>query len=168
MLVAHGEVRKAQRVRMVKTESIPIVCGVGQATVHSAEAGGGELFQLVGALPQRLAAALPSAILVSGAAPAPAPTPAASPGASRSGLQEAAPCNRTSKAPCGVHVSRTCAVLAEPRRSGGVARRAALPRCACGGRSLWRVCLRPTLGTCYRTAAQCSKPFWLTRLVRSI
>jgi len=39
--------------------------------VHSAEAGGGELFQLVGALPQRLAAALPSAILVSGARPVP-------------------------------------------------------------------------------------------------
>jgi hypothetical protein len=143
MLVAHGDVRKAQRVRMVKSESIPVVCDVGQATVHSAEAGGGELFQLVGALPQRLAAALPSAILVSGARPAPAPTPAPSPGASRSGLQEAAPCNWTLNAPCRVHVSRKRAVLAEPRRSGGVTRRAALPQCACGGRLLRRVCQGP-------------------------
>lgn len=35
--------------------------------MHSVEGGGGKLFQLVGALPQRLAAALPAAILVAGA-----------------------------------------------------------------------------------------------------
>ncbi|KAK9842008.1 hypothetical protein WJX81_003992 [Elliptochloris bilobata] len=40
-----------------------------QACVHSAEVAGGELFRIVGALPQRLAAALPAAILVAGFRP---------------------------------------------------------------------------------------------------
>lgn len=37
-----------------------------QASVHSAEAGDAELFRVMGALPQRLAAALPAAIWVEG------------------------------------------------------------------------------------------------------